>query len=73
MSTVFRPADPSATLLNVKAVAEKLGCSTRHVYRLTDSGKMPARIKLGSLVKWPLHEIDQWIANGCPQCRRARR
>lgn len=46
-----------------------LGCSTRHVYRLVDAGRMPRPIKLGSLVRWPRAVIDQWIADGCPSCR----
>jgi excisionase family DNA binding protein len=46
-----------------------LGCSTRHVYRLADSGRMPRPIKLGSLVRWPRAVIEQWIADGCPNVR----
>jgi len=48
-----------------------LGCSTRHVYRLADSGRMPRPIKLGSLVRWPRAVIEQWIADGCPNVRNA--
>ena len=57
---------------DVQAVAEKLGCSTRHVYRLSDAGKMPRPLKLGSLVRWNLTQIDEWIAQGCPSCRNMR-
>ena len=45
-------AEPSAKLLDVQAVAELLGCSVRSVYRLSDAGRMPPSIKLGSLVRW---------------------
>lgn len=39
----------SAELLDVRSVAARLGgCSTRHVYRLADAGRMPRPIKLGS-------------------------
>ena len=31
----------NAALLDVQAVAEMLGCSPRHVYRLSDAGRMP--------------------------------
>ena len=48
MSTALvSPADASAKLLDVAAVADLLGCSQRHVYRLSDAGKMPAPVKLG--------------------------
>jgi len=70
MTTAFSPAETSARLLDVQAVAQMLGCSTRHVYRLSDAGKMPAPLKLGSLVRWNLARIDEWIAAGCPSCRK---
>ncbi|MEK6675988.1 MAG: helix-turn-helix domain-containing protein [Planctomycetota bacterium] len=57
----------SAELLDVRAVAALLGgCSTRHVYRLADGGRMPRPIKLGSLVRWRRTELDIWISEGCP-------
>ena len=57
---------------NVEAVAAKCDCSPRHIYRLADAGRMPAPIRLGSLVRWDLNEIDRWIAAGCPSCRAAK-
>ncbi len=58
---------------DVGSVAGKLSCSVRHVYRMADAGKMPAPLRLGSLVRWDLDAIDAWIADGCPSCRDARR
>ena len=56
-----------AELLDVRAVSELLGsCSTRHVYRLADAGRMPRPIKLGSLVRWRRSELESWINSGCP-------
>lgn len=52
----FTPAEStpakSGALLDVQAVAELLGCSTRHVYRLSDAGLSPHPVKLGSLARW---------------------
>lgn len=59
----------SAALLDVRAVASLLGCSPRHVYRLSDGGKMPAPIRLGSLVRWPRKTLDAWLADGCRPVR----
>lgn len=53
-------------LLNVKAVAARLDCSPRHVYRLVDAGKMPAPVRLGVLVRWRKAELDEWLDAGCP-------
>jgi excisionase family DNA binding protein len=62
-------ADPPAKLIDVQAVAEMLGCSTRHVYRLSDAGRMPAPVKIGTLVRWSQMAITDWIAADCPTCR----
>jgi excisionase family DNA binding protein len=63
----------NARLLDVKVVAELLDCSSRHVYRLSDAGRMPAPVRLGSLVRWSRPAIETWIADGCPPTRNAGR
>lgn len=72
MSATLSPADASARLLDVQAVAEMLGCSQRHVYRLSDSARMPLPVKLGALVRWSAAAIREWIDQGCPSCRTAK-
>ena len=69
-SSVSTAADASARLLDVRAVAKKLNCSTRHVDRLCDAGKMPRPLKLGSLVRWSAKAIAEWVDRGCPPCRK---
>ena len=59
-----------AKLLDVRAVAARLDCSVRHVYRLSDAARMPKPVRLGSLVRWRADELDQWIADGCRPIRR---
>ncbi len=58
----------SAKLIDVQAVADLLDCSPRHIYRLTDTGRMPGPVKLGTLARWPQRAIEEWIGNGCPSC-----
>jgi len=73
---VTQPIVASA-LLDVHAVAKLCDCSTRHVYRLTDSGCCPKPVKLGALNRWrertgdPTTGIADWIEAGLPKCRRA--
>ena len=43
---------PEAALIDVRAVARMLDCSTRHVYCLADASRMPAPVRLGALVRW---------------------
>ena len=57
----------NAELLDVRAVAALLGgCSTRHVYRLADAGRMPKSVQLGSLRRWRRAELQAWVDAGCP-------
>jgi excisionase family DNA binding protein len=65
------PERAAAELLDVKAVATMLGCSVRHVYRLSDSGQMPRPVRLGSLVRWSKRSISEWIGWGCPRSGKA--
>ena len=67
------PDRPPAELLDVRTVANMLSASRRHIYRLSDSGRMPAPVKLGALVRWRRAEVLEWIANGCPPVRAAGR
>jgi predicted DNA-binding transcriptional regulator AlpA len=67
-----RIADPelrpgvTAELLDVKAVSALGVGSTRHVFRLAESERMPAPVKIGALVRWRRQEIIDWISAGCP-------
>jgi excisionase family DNA binding protein len=65
MTAVCSSAESAAKLLDVEGVAEILGCSPRHVRRLSDAGKMPPPVKLGALVRWPRSTLESWIAAGC--------
>ena len=56
-------------MLDVNAVAALLGCSSRHVYRLSDGARMPRPVKLGALVRWSRAAVESWITQGCPNCR----
>lgn len=58
---------PKAELVDIGQLAALLGgCSTRHVRRLADAGRMPRPMKLGALVRWRRADILSWIAAGCP-------
>ena len=61
----------SSILIDVNQVAELLGCSPRHVWRLADSGRMPRPHKLGNLRRWDRAGIGQWVSDGCPAVRKA--
>ncbi len=72
MSEITHSA-PNATnaveLLDVRAVAAMLQCSPRHVYRLSDAGKMPPPVRLGGIVRWSRQRLEEWLRQGCPTLR----
>ncbi len=72
MTTTTLAQTSRAELLDVKSVAALLDCSPRHVYRLTDTGRMPPAVRLGSLVRWRKAEVLDWISAGCPPIRSAK-
>ncbi|MFN3192291.1 MAG: helix-turn-helix transcriptional regulator [Aureliella sp.] len=61
------------SLLDVEDVAARLKCSSRSVRRLADAGKMPAPVRLGSMLRWPVAVIEEWITEGCPSVSRRGR
>jgi excisionase family DNA binding protein len=69
MTAVLSPADTTAKMWDVQTVAELLGCSQRHVYRLSDAGRMPSPVKLGSLSRWSAAAIREWVESGCKPVR----
>ena len=56
-----------SALMGVGEVAALLGISTRQVYRLSDTAKMPRPFKLGGLTRWSRSAIHEWIDNDCPE------
>jgi excisionase family DNA binding protein len=72
-SPALTAPEPSAALLDVRAVAQLLDCSPRHVYRMADAGHMPPPVRLGALVRWRRCDLDTWLASGCKPCRAAGR
>lgn len=78
MNRSSNPSSPQSkpkmapSLLDVAQFAEILGCSARHIRRLSDMGKCPAPIKLGSLARWPRAVVEEWIEGGCRNVRNVR-
>ncbi|MBI4582731.1 MAG: helix-turn-helix domain-containing protein [Planctomycetes bacterium] len=57
-------------LLTIDAVAQLLGCSSRHVRRLADSDRMPPPLRLGTALRWDRKAVEKWIEAGCPPVER---
>ena len=70
-STNSCPMPPGRMMIDVEIVAQKYGADKRSIFRWADSGKIPFGIKLSSLRRWDLAEIDAHIAGGCKPVRAA--
>ena len=55
---------------DAKQVGSLLSCSWRHVLRMADRGLMPWGFKLGSLRRWDMDQLEEWIKNGCKPIRQ---
>jgi len=72
-STNARPMPPGRVLIDVRTVAAKYGADERSIFRWADAGKIPFGVKLGSLRRWDVSDIDAHIAAGCPRIRQVGR
>ncbi len=61
-----KPAVDGPTLLTVEDVAGWLRISTRTVWRMESSGKLPSCLRFGRVKRWTDVTIREWIAAGCP-------
>lgn len=52
-------------LLTKEQVAQRLNISLRTVYRLIQTGEIPAPVKLGKMLRWRTDVLDAWIENDC--------
>ncbi|OHB54199.1 MAG: hypothetical protein A2Y12_17140 [Planctomycetes bacterium GWF2_42_9] len=61
----------TAVFISINDVAKMLNCSTRHVRRLADWGRIPKPVKLGAILRWVKADLERWATDGCPSSRKA--
>ena len=49
------------TLLNAKAVANRIGCDAKTVQRWRSAGELPPAIVIGGIVRWEAEDIETWL------------
>ena len=54
-------------LITAAELAQMMQVSVRTLWRLLSAGQIPAPIRIGGNTRWRVEEINQWIAEGCPQ------
>lgn len=72
-SALTNPSDrnePRRLALSAEEVADALGISRAHVFRLASSGRLPSSFRLGRAVRWDRATIEAWLAAGAPPRER---
>jgi len=54
-------------LLSVRDLAVLLQVSERAVWSWLASGRLPAAVRVGRLVRWRASDVEAWLAAGCPR------
>jgi len=57
-------------LLCAKKAAAMLGVSRQTILRMNDTGRLPAPVRIGRLVRWGHAELSVWVEHGCPPRKR---
>ena len=60
-------------LLTTGEVAKVLKVGPRSVWRWSHTGRMPRPVKIWGAVRFRADELRVWVADGCPDLRRADR
>lgn len=61
---------PRVRLINANELAETLGISMRHLWRMKAARELPKPVQLRNSVRWLLSDIERWLGMGCPSQKR---
>lgn len=54
------------TLIDANSAALMCGMHRASWYKAVASGKAPAGVRIGGMVRWRKAELESWIAHDCP-------
>lgn len=57
-------------LVGTKLLAELLDCSDAMVRKMRDNAELPEPVRLGTLVRWRVSDIELWLDLGRPGRKR---
>lgn len=58
---------PDSLLVSAVSLAKLLQVSTRTLWRLRSSGRLPKPVQVGGSLRWRTREVQDWIDAGCPR------
>jgi excisionase family DNA binding protein len=62
-----KPPENQGLLIDSRQAAKLLTVSERTLWKMQNSGEMPAPIRIGRAVRWSLEALKLWIEAGCPK------
>lgn len=60
-------------LITIPQVAVYLSVSIRKCWQMRDAGMLPGVVNIGRSVRVNREVLAEWVRNGCPDCRKAKR
>lgn len=56
------PLFDSSSLVRAKEIAAYVGCSPKHIRKLSERGEFPKPVKAGRLLRWSRQAVERWLA-----------
>ena len=59
-------------LVDTREATKLLKVSSRKLWEMENSGRMPKAVRIGRAVRWSYAELQAWIDEGCPEMDRMK-
>jgi predicted DNA-binding transcriptional regulator AlpA len=61
-----KPPEDRGLLIDTRQATKLLNLSSRTLWTMYHTGRMPQPIRIGRAIRWSLDELRAWVAEGCP-------
>ena len=61
-----RPPEDQGLLIDSRQASKLLRISSRTLWSMYNSRRMPAPIRIGRAIRWSYEELRAWVNEGCP-------
>lgn len=61
-----KPPEDQGLLIDSKEAVKLLKVSSRTLWEMQATGRMPPPVRIGRAVRWSLDTLKKWIEDGCP-------
>ena len=61
-----KPPEDRGLLIDARQATKLLNLSSRTLWTMYNTGRMPQPIRIGRAIRWSFDELRTWVAEGCP-------